>query len=89
MEDFKNRMEDNLPYFLTNAILDFVHCIYSKITYRCRVGINNIVTVVYSTSLSTRIICRQIAVLWLFILCKQCTYCIIVSTLQFAALSYS
>ena len=34
----------------------------------------------YSTSISTRIICRQIAVLWLFILCKQRTYCIIVST---------
>ena len=33
-----------------------------------------------------RIICRQITVLWLFILCKQCTYCIIVSTLQFAVL---
>ena len=31
MEDFKNRIEDNLPYFHTNAILDFVHSIYSKI----------------------------------------------------------
>ena len=31
----------------------------------------------YSTSISTHIICRQIAVLWLFILRKQCTYCII------------
>ena len=29
------------------------------------------------------IICRQIAVLWLCTLRKQCTYCIIVSTLQF------
>ena len=27
MEDFKNGMEDNLPYFHTNSILDFVHCI--------------------------------------------------------------
>ena len=31
MEDFKNGMEDNLPYFHTNFILDFVHCIYRKI----------------------------------------------------------
>ena len=31
MEDFKNGMEDNLPYFHTNSILDFVHCIYRKI----------------------------------------------------------
>ena len=31
MEDFKSGMEDNLPYFHTNSILDFVHCIYRKI----------------------------------------------------------
>ena len=31
MEDFKNGMEDNLPYFLTNSILDFAHGIYRKI----------------------------------------------------------
>ena len=31
MEDFKNGMEDNLPYFHTNSNLDFVHCIYRKI----------------------------------------------------------
>ena len=31
MDDFKNGMEDNLPYFHTNSILDFVHCIYRKI----------------------------------------------------------
>ena len=31
MEDFKHGMEDNLPYFHTNSILDFVHCIYRKI----------------------------------------------------------
>ena len=30
MEDFKNGMEDNLPYFHTNSILDFVHCNYRK-----------------------------------------------------------
>ena len=37
----------------------------------------------YSTSISRPIICRQIAVLWLRTLRKQCTYCIIVSKLQF------
>ena len=37
----------------------------------------------YSTSISTRITCRQIAVLWLCTLRKQCAYCIIVSKLQF------
>ena len=31
MEDFKNGMEDNLPYFHTNFILDLVHCIHRKI----------------------------------------------------------
>ena len=31
MEDFKNEMEDSLPYFHTNFMLDFVHCIYRKI----------------------------------------------------------
>ena len=31
MEDFKNGMENNLPYFHVNSIQDFVHCIYTKI----------------------------------------------------------
>ena len=31
MEDFKNGMEDNLPYFYTNSILDFAHAIRRKI----------------------------------------------------------
>ena len=34
MEDFKNGREDNLPYFHTNAILDFAHGIHRKI-YSC------------------------------------------------------
>ena len=25
MEDFKNGLEDNLPYFLTNSILEFIY----------------------------------------------------------------
>ena len=30
MEDFKNGMKDNLPYFHTNSILDFVHFFAEK-----------------------------------------------------------
>ena len=30
MEDFNNGMEDNLPYFHTNSILDFVHVFKEK-----------------------------------------------------------
>ena len=33
MEDIKNGMEGNLPYFHTNSILDFDHGIYKKNTY--------------------------------------------------------
>ena len=54
-----------------------------KNIYGCRVII---LSQKYSTSISTRNICRQIAILWLCILRKQCIYCIIVHTLQFAAL---
>ena len=43
MEDFKNGMEDNLPYFHTNSILDFVHFL-QKNTYRYRVVIKNYVS---------------------------------------------
>ena len=76
-----SRMEwkTNLPYFHTNSILHFVHFL-QKNTYRCRVVINTVIlSQKYSTSISTRIICRQIAVLGSFILRKQCTYCIIAS----------
>ena len=30
MEDFKNGMEDNLPYFHTNSVLDLVHVFIEK-----------------------------------------------------------
>ena len=46
-------------------------------------GSDKILSQKYSTSISAHIITRQIAVLWLCTLRKQCTYCIIVSTLQF------
>ena len=62
MEDFKNGMEDNLPYFHTNSILDFVHCIYRKIhtdrgghsvlqkyrRYFCRYFVKKVPAVLYS-----------------------------------------
>ena len=38
MENFKNGMEDNLPYFHTNSILDFLNGIYRKL-YRLRIVI--------------------------------------------------
>ena len=40
---YQNGMEDNLPYFHTNSILDFEHFL-QKNTYRCRIVINSIVT---------------------------------------------
>ena len=46
-------------------------------------GSDKILSQKYSTSISAHIFCRQIAVLLLCTLRKQCTYCIIVSTLQF------
>ena len=30
MEDFKNGMEANLPFFQTNSKLNFFHCIYKN-----------------------------------------------------------
>ena len=41
---------------------------------------------IYGCRVMMLIVCRQIAVLWLFVLRKQCTYCITASTLQLAAL---
>ena len=81
MEDLKNGMEDNLPYFHTNSILDL--CIVFTEKYIPMLGSDKLLSQKYSTSISAHIICRQIAVLWLCTLRKQCTYCIIVSALQF------
>ena len=64
MEDFKNGMEDNLPYQFHTR---FRALYLQKNTYRCRVVII-ILLQKYSTSISTHIICQQIAVLWLCIL---------------------
>ena len=30
MEDFKNVIEDNLPYIHTNSMIDFVHAVFTK-----------------------------------------------------------
>ena len=49
MEDFKNGMEDNLPYFHTNSIQDFVHFLQKNTyRYRCRVLIKNFVTEIFN-----------------------------------------
>ena len=45
MEDFKNEMEDNLPYQFHTG---FRALYLPKNTYRCRVVINNIVTEVFN-----------------------------------------
>ena len=47
----------------------------------CAVVINNIVTEVFNFNIYSYYICRQVAVLWLCILRKQFTYCVIVSTI--------
>ena len=44
MEDFKNGMEDNLPYFHTKLHSPFCALCLQKNIYQCRVVINNVVT---------------------------------------------
>ena len=82
-QEWNGRQSSILPYQLHTR---FCALYLQKNTYRRRVVINNIVTEVLNFNISTRIPCRQIAILWLFILRKKCTYCIIISTLQLAAL---
>ena len=50
MEDFKNGMEDNLPYQFHTR---FCALYLQKNTYRCRVVINNIVTEVFNFNIYT------------------------------------
>ena len=76
-QEWNGRQSSILPYRFHTRFC----ALYSqKDTYRCRVVII-IMSRKYSTSISTHIICRQIAVLWLCTLRKQCAHCIIVSTL--------
>ena len=81
-QEWNGRQFSILPYQFHTR---FRALYLQKNTYRCRVVII-ILSQKYSTSISTHIICRQIAVISFFIMRKQCTYCIISSTLQFAAL---
>ena len=78
MPEWNGRQSSILPYQFHTR---FCALYLQKNTYRCRVVIM-ILSQKYWTS-STHIICRQITVLWLWTLRKQCTYCIIVSKLQF------
>ena len=78
-QEWNGRQSSILPYQFHTR---FCALYLQKNTYRCRV-VTIILSQKYSTSISTDIICRQIAVLWLCTLRKQCTYCIIVSKLQF------
>ena len=75
-------MEDNLPYQFHTR---FCALYLRKNTYRCRVVINNIVTELFNFNTYAHYVSTNRGTL-LCILRKQCTCCIIVSTLQFAAL---
>ena len=80
-QEWNGRLSSILPYQFHTR---FRALYLQKNTYRCRVVINTVIlSQKYSVSISVHIICRQIVVLWLCTLRKQCTYCIIVSTLQF------
>ena len=86
MEDFKNlTMEDKNGRQSSIPIPYYISCIVFTEKYTPMSGSDKILSQKYSTSISAHIISRQIAVpvLWLCTLRKQCTYCIIVSTLQF------
>ena len=79
MEDFKNQMEDNFPYFHTNFMRDFVNGNYRKYIM---IVINNILTEVLN------IIFVDKSRYFGYVYCanKQiCTNCIIVCTWQIAA----
>ena len=78
-QEWNERQSSILPYQFHTK---FRALHLQKNTYRCRV-VTIILSQKYSTAISTHIIFRQIAVLWLCTLRKQCTHCIIVSTLQF------
>ena len=78
-QEWNGRQSSILPYQFHSR---FRALYLQKNTYRCRV-VTIILSQKYSTSISTHTICRQIAVLWLCTLRKQCTYCIVVSKLQF------
>ena len=78
-----SRMEWKTIFHTSIPIPYYISCIVFTEKYTPMSGSDKILSQKYSTSISAHIISRQIAVLWLCTLRKQCTYCIIVSTLQF------
>ena len=82
-QEWTGRQSSMLPYRFHTR---FCALNWQKNTYRCRVVINNIVTEVFNFNIYGYYLSTNCGT-WLFILRKQyTTYCIIVSTLQFAAL---
>ena len=79
MEDFKNGMENNLPYFHTR----FCALYLQKNTYRCRVVINSIVAEVFNVNIYAYYLSTNRGTLIVYIVQTVYAYCIIVITLQF------
>ena len=78
-----SRMEWKTIFHTSIPIPYQISCIVFAEKCKLMSGSDKILSQKYSTSISAHVSCRQIAVLWLCTLRKQCTYCIIVSTLQF------
>ena len=78
-QEWNGRQSSILPYQFHTR---FCALYLQKNRYRCQVVTNNIVIEVFNFSICAYYF-RQIVVLWLCTLPKQCTYCIIASTLQF------
>ena len=74
-QEWNGRQSSILPYQISSIVFTEKHIPMSVS--------DKILSQKYSTLIPAHIICRQIAVLWLCTLRKPCTYCIIVSTLQF------
>ena len=81
-QEWNGRLSSILPYQFHAR---FCALRLQKNIYGCRV-VEIILLQQNSTSISTSIICQQIAVLRLCLLRRQWTHCIIVVTMQFAAL---
>ena len=73
-QEWNGRQSSILPYQFHTR---FRALYLQKNTYQCRVVINNIVAGVFNLN----IYAYYLSKLWLSTLRKQCTYCIIVSTL--------
>ena len=78
-QEWNGRQSSIFPYQFDTR---FCSLYLQKNTYRCWVVINNIVTEVFNFNFLAYYLSTN-AIHCLCTLCKQCTYCIIVSTLQF------